>query len=47
MRRLLREWRWQRLTTSLTQVELLVLDVDGVLTDGGLWLDQELSLIHI
>ena len=41
MRRLLREWRWQRLTTSLTQVELLVLDVDGVLTDGGLWLDQE------
>ena len=39
MRRLLREWRWQRLTTALAQVELLVLDVDGVLTDGGLWLD--------
>lgn len=41
MRRLLREWQWQRLTTSLARVELLVLDVDGVLTDGGLWLDQE------
>ena len=41
MQRLLREWRWQRLRTTLAQLQLLVLDVDGVLTDGGLWLDQE------
>ena len=41
LRRLLREWHWQRLQTSLAQVQLLVLDVDGVLTDGGLWLDSE------
>ena len=41
LRRLLREWHWQRLQTSLAQVQLLVLDVDGVLTDGGLWLDAE------
>ena len=27
-------WRWTR---SLRQLRLLVLDVDGVLTDGGLW----------
>jgi len=36
MQRLLREWRWQRLRTTLAQLQLLVLDVDGVLTDGGL-----------
>ncbi len=41
MRRLLREWRWQRLKTPLAQLQLLVLDVDGVLTDGGLLLDPE------
>ena len=41
MQRLLREWRWQRLRTTLAQLKLLVLDVDGVLTDGGIWLDQE------
>ena len=28
-------------TAGLAQVELLVLDVDGVLTDGGLWLDAQ------
>ena len=41
MRRLLREWRWQRLKSPLAELKLLVLDVDGVLTDGGLWLDAE------
>ena len=41
MRRMLREWHWQRLKTPLAQLQLLVLDVDGVLTDGGLWLDPE------
>ena len=40
MRRLLREWHWQQLTGPLAELQLLVLDVDGVLTDGGLWLDS-------
>ena len=39
MRRLLREWHWHRRRSSLAAIELLVLDVDGVLTDGGLWFD--------
>jgi 3-deoxy-D-manno-octulosonate 8-phosphate phosphatase (KDO 8-P phosphatase) len=39
MRRLLREWQWQLQRPALAAVELLVLDVDGVLTDGGLWFD--------
>jgi 3-deoxy-D-manno-octulosonate 8-phosphate phosphatase (KDO 8-P phosphatase) len=39
MRRLLREWQWHQLRPALEALELLVLDVDGVLTDGGLWLD--------
>ena len=39
MRRLLREWQWQRQRSALAALELLVLDVDGVLTDGGLWFD--------
>ena len=38
---LLRRWRHQqaarRCQTVLRQLRLLVLDVDGVLTDGGLW----------
>ncbi len=34
-----RELQWQRHRYALTTIELLVLDVDGVLTDGGLWLD--------
>ncbi len=34
-----RELQWQRQRYALTTIELLVLDVDGVLTDGGLWLD--------
>ena len=41
MRQLLREWHWQRLSSALAELQLLVLDVDGVLTDGGLWLDPE------
>ena len=34
-----RELQWQRQRKALSTIELLVLDVDGVLTDGGLWLD--------
>ena len=43
MRRLKQALQWRRLRHSLQQIDLLVMDVDGVLTDGGLWL----SLIHI
>ena len=41
MRRLLREWHWHRHRRSLATLELLALDVDGVLTDGGLWFDAQ------
>ena len=41
MRQLLREWQWQRQRQALRTLELLVLDVDGVLTDGGLWFDGQ------
>ena len=36
---------WWQLRRTLQQLELLVLDVDGVLTDGGLWFDAEGQLI--
>ena len=34
-----RELQWQLQRQSLASIDLLVMDVDGVLTDGGLWLD--------
>ena len=37
--------RWWLLRRRLRSIELLVLDVDGVLTDGGLWFDAEGQLI--
>ena len=36
-----RRWRWWRHRQRLGRVQLLVLDVDGVLTDGGLWYGPE------
>jgi 3-deoxy-D-manno-octulosonate 8-phosphate phosphatase (KDO 8-P phosphatase) len=39
--RLRRRWRWWRQRRRLARVRLLVLDVDGVLTDGGLWYGPE------
>ena len=39
MRRLLNSVRWHRQRQALRRIKLLVLDVDGVLTDGGLWFD--------
>ena len=33
--------RWWLLRRQLKSIQLLVLDVDGVLTDGGLWFDAE------
>ena len=35
----MKRWRWWRIGNRLKQIKLLVLDVDGVLTDGGLWFD--------
>ena len=39
MQWLWREWLWHQQRQALRDLQLLVLDVDGVLTDGGLWLD--------
>ena len=39
LKRLLNAFHWQRQRNALRQIDLLVLDVDGVLTDGGLWFD--------
>ena len=39
MTHLLRSLRWRQQSRALRAIELLVLDVDGVLTDGGLWFD--------
>lgn len=41
MRALWRELQWLRQRSPLAALKLLVLDVDGVLTDGGLWFDNE------
>ncbi len=37
MKKLWSAWQRQRIYERLASIELLVLDVDGVLTDGGLW----------
>ena len=37
----MRALRWLRLRERLRRITLLVLDVDGVLTDGGLWFDAD------
>ena len=39
LKRLLNALHWQRQRNALREIDLLVLDVDGVLTDGGLWFD--------
>ncbi len=44
MRNPLNRWRRNLLLRKLSKIELLILDVDGVLTDGGLWLDSEGNL---
>ena len=36
-----RPWKWRLQQARFEAIKLLVLDVDGVLTDGGLWFDQE------
>ena len=40
-----RRWRWWRLRRRLRGIEAVVLDVDGVLTDGGLWHGPDGELI--
>ena len=39
--------RWWWLQRRLRDVQLLVLDVDGVLTDGGLWFSADGKLIKV
>ena len=39
MTHLLRYLGWRQQRHALRAIELLVMDVDGVLTDGGLWFD--------
>ena len=34
------EFKWRYYYKYLRNIELLILDVDGVLTDGGLWVDH-------
>ena len=34
------ELKWKFLFKKLKEIDLLILDVDGVLTDGGLWFDS-------
>ena len=41
----MRGWRWGEIRARLRRIKLLVLDVDGVLTDGGLWFDASGQLI--
>ena len=45
MQWLWREWLWHGQRQALRDLQLLVLDVDGVLTDGGLWLDPHGQLL--
>jgi 3-deoxy-D-manno-octulosonate 8-phosphate phosphatase (KDO 8-P phosphatase) len=40
-----RRWQWRQQRARLAAVRLLVLDVDGVLTDGGLWYGPQGELI--
>lgn len=41
MKKLWSTWQRQRIYARLAPIELLVLDVDGVLTDGGLWFNPD------
>ena len=34
------ELKWMSKKKALSKIKLLALDVDGVLTDGGLWIDS-------
>ena len=38
--RIFLEFKWKYYYRYLRKIELLILDVDGVLTDGGLWVDH-------
>ena len=39
------ELRWRALNRQLARIRLLVMDVDGVLTNGGLWFDPDGRLL--
>jgi 3-deoxy-D-manno-octulosonate 8-phosphate phosphatase (KDO 8-P phosphatase) len=36
-----KEFSWRRIEYKLSNIKLLILDIDGVLTDGGLWFDEK------
>ena len=36
-----KEIKWKLLFKKLRKIEFLILDVDGVLTDGGLWFQND------
>ena len=36
-----KEIKWRLLFKKLRKIEFLILDVDGVLTDGGLWFQND------
>ena len=38
--KILLELKWKYLYKFLRNIKLLILDVDGVLTDGGLWVNH-------
>ena len=40
-----KEIKWRLLFKKLRKIEYLILDVDGVLTDGGLWYDANGNVI--
>ena len=41
MIRWMQTWLWRFRRTKFLFIRLVVIDVDGVLTDGGLWFDQD------
>ena len=35
-----RSWKWFTIREEIKNIKLLILDIDGVLTDGGIWLNN-------
>ena len=40
-----KEIKWNLLYKKLSKIEFLILDVDGVLTDGGLWYKNDYEIL--
>jgi len=41
----IKEIKWKLLYKKLSKIEFLILDVDGVLTDGGLWYKNDYEIL--